>query len=123
MSASESNKLRNLPIALLHLLLNTPIYGAVGARPARNPAPTQELVGKPTLALFNWPAFLLLLKVKKPSDAPLDWCALTCEPNPFTHPPFVINDSACTTLAAGISHLQENCPSASGLKVDLDPGS
>lgn len=107
---SEANKLRNLAVALLHLTVNAPLYGAVDARPFRNPAPVQGLVGKKMLTLFNWPAFLNLLGINKPEDAPPDWFALTCQPNPFTKAPFTLNDKSREILATGITQLQENCP-------------
>jgi hypothetical protein len=108
--STGNNKLCSLPVALLHLLLNAPVYGAVNACPSCNPALTQELVGKPSLALFNWPAFLSVIKVKKPEDAPKDWFALTCEPNPFTRAPLILDDETRHTIASGISHLQQTCP-------------
>ena len=111
---SDSNKLRNLAVALLHLTVNAPLYGAVDARPFRNPAPVQGLVGKKMLTLFNWPTFLKLLHINKPEDAPLDWFALTCEPNPFTKAPFILNDKSRDILATGIMQLQENCPASGG---------
>jgi hypothetical protein len=109
---SETNKLRNLAVALLHLMVNAPPYGAVDARPTRNPAPTQGLVGKKMLTLFNWPVFLGLLHINKPDNAPPEWFALNSEPNPFTKAPFILDNKARGTIADGIAQLQENCPSS-----------
>lgn len=110
MSSTESNKLRNYSVALLHLLLNAPLYGAVNARPIRNPAPTEALVGKHSLTLFSWPSFVSLMKIKKPNDAPNDWSALMAEPNPFPKGPCALSDHERSTIAASISHLQQHCP-------------
>ena len=108
--STETNKFHNLSVALLHLLLNTPLYGAVNAHPSHNPAPSESLVGKHHLALFNWPASLSHMKTKKPEDAPGSWSALTVEPNPFTQSPCDLDDAECHLIAAGISHLLQNCP-------------
>lgn len=108
---SEANKLCNLAVALLHLIVNAPPYGAVDARPSHNPAPTQGLVGKKMLTLFNWPVFLGLLHISKPDNAPPDWFALNSEPNPFTKAPFILDDKARGVIANGINQLHENCPS------------
>ena len=110
MSSTDSNKLRNYSVALLHLLLNAPLYGAVNARPIRNPAPTEALVGKHSLTLFSWPSFVSLMKIKKPNDDLNDWSALTAEPNPFAQGPCTLSDDECSIIAVSISHLQQHCP-------------
>ena len=88
--------------------------GGCGCMPLPQSGTCPGLIGKKMLTLFNWPTFLKLLHIYKPEDAPLDWFALTCKPNPFTKAPFILNDKSHDILATGIMQLQENCPASGG---------
>ena len=105
---SDSNKLHNLAVALLHLTVNTSLWGC-GCMPIPQSG---------TCPRSCWEKnadFIQLAYISQTSPYKQAWgFALTCEPNPFTKAPFILNEKSHNILATGIMQLQENCPASGG---------